>query len=625
MKLLPASSILVRGLLSAKRGTLLQKLNLLRCLRRNLNAVTSASGLLEQLFMITKLLNLEVPGVVVECGTYKGGSAVNLSLACGLVDRQLIVCDSFAGLPKPSEDDRTHFTIDGMTDDYEEGWWYGTLEEVRSNVSRYGCIRCCSFVPGYFEDTLPQLKEPIALAFCDVDLADSLRTCLKHLWPLLEEGGVLFTHEAIQREIFSIFHDEEWWHHNLGCAAPGLVGGGSGLGLYPTENGYYGSCLGYTVKSPRVVWARRITGAESVVRTEIRTNIKPLPAHSQKQGLTDAPTSLPTKYSRDPEILDPTLRRRIKVLYIAGSHRCGSTLLARVLGDLPGFFAVGEGLLHFLGGTSRNRVPCGCGQCVQDCSFWKEISRPVEEVTFGAHWLRLRRIPFLESYCRRHPEEASELLNSVGSFYDAIARCAGAEVIVDSSKSPLHARLLSWVPNVDLYVVYLVRDPRGVVASYRQPKEWIPEASLPRATKRWLLVTIGSEYLRTCVPKWRALRYEDFVKAPRRATAQIAADLGFKVAEPPFMAESMAELGPQHMLGSNPDKLKRGPTLIAARSTHLPWLGKAFVSVLTAPLLWRYGYWGEGRGEFQAGVFPEVAALPEMVGHGAMAERDTET
>lgn len=262
--LLPPSSIFVRGLLNAKHGTLLQKLNLLRRLRRNLRAVTSASGLLEQLFIITKLLNLDVPGAVIECGTYKGASAVNLSLACELADRRLLIYDSFAGLPKPSEGDRTHSTIDGMTDDYEQGWWCGTLEEVKSNISRYGCIRRCSFVQGYFQDTLPQLKEPVALAFCDVDLADSLRTCLQYLWPRLVEGGFFFTHEAIQREIFSIFNDDEWWHRNLGCEPPGLVGGGSGLGLYPTENGYYGSCLGYTVKSPQVVWARRIAGVESV-------------------------------------------------------------------------------------------------------------------------------------------------------------------------------------------------------------------------------------------------------------------------------------------------------------------------------------------------------------------------
>jgi O-methyltransferase len=624
MKLLPASSILVRGLLDAKRGTLVQKLNLLRCLRRNLKAVTSASGLLEQLFMITKLLNLDVPGAVVECGTYKGGSAVNLSLACDLVDRRLFICDSFAGLPKPSEGDRTHSTIDGMTDDYEEGWWCGTLEEVKSNISRYGCIRRCSFVPGYFQETLPRLKTPIALAFCDVDLADSLRTCLKSLWPLLVEGGVLFTHEAIQREIFSIFHDDEWWRDNLGCDAPGLVGGGSGLGLYPTENGYYGSCLGYTVKSPQVVWARRITGAESVVRTCIQTNTKPNPAHSEKPELINGRSSA-IRHSRDAEILDTPSKRRTKVLYIAGSHRCGSTLLARLLGDIPGFFAIGEGLLHFLGGSSRNRVPCGCGLSVQDCSFWNGIPRPAEQVPFVARWLRLRRIPLLGSYCRRHPAEISELTSSVSSFYSMIGQRSGAEVIVDSSKSPFHARLLSLVPDIDLYVVYLVRDPRNIVASSRQRKEWIPGTSPLRTTKRWMLVTLGTEYVRGSFPKWRTLRYEDFVKAPRAATLQIAADLGCSRLETPFIAESVAELGPQHMLGSNPDKLKRGPTRIAEKAAGLPWLSRTLVSGLTAPFLWRYGYWGSGwQGDFQAVVPPQVAPLAETAGARTNAECEVE-
>jgi hypothetical protein len=304
---------------------------------------------------------------------------------------------------------------------------------------------------------------------------------------------------------------------------------------------------------------------------------------------------------------------RIKVLYIAGSNRCGSTLLARLLGDLPNFVAIGEGLVHFFCGSSGDHVPCGCGLTVQDCSFWKGIALPPEAEPFAARWLRLHRTPLLGSYCRRHPQQIGELLRSVGAFYDAIAQRAGAEVIVDSSKSPLHARLLSWVPNVDLYVVYLVRDPRSVVVSSRRPKEWLPGASPFHATTRWLGLSLGSEYLRTRVPNWRTLRYEDFVRMPRLATLQIAANLGYKLAEAPFMAESVAELGPQHMLGSNPDKLMRGPTRIVEKPADLSWLGRTFVSVLTAPLLWRYGYWGKGqRGGFQTVASQEIAALPEV-------------
>jgi hypothetical protein len=306
-----------------------------------------------------------------------------------------------------------------------------------------------------------------------------------------------------------------------------------------------------------------------------------------------------------------------KVLYIAGSNRCGSTLLARLLGDLPKFFAIGEGIVHFSCGTSEEHVPCGCGLPVLDCSFWNGISIPSERNQFGARWLRLRRAPWLLSYCRRHPRQTSELMNSLGNFYAAIAERAGAEVIVDSSKNPLHARFLSLVPNIDLYVVYLVRDPRSVVASSCQPKEWLPGTSALHATARWISLTLGCEYVRTWVPRWRLLRYEDFVKAPGRTTLEIAADVGYTLAESPFINESMAKLGPQHMLGSNPDKLKRGPTRIAEKSTHLSWLNRASVSMLTAPLLWKYGYWSGGRRSRSQAVAPgEIAVLPEIIEQG---------
>jgi hypothetical protein len=312
---------------------------------------------------------------------------------------------------------------------------------------------------------------------------------------------------------------------------------------------------------------------------------------------------------------------KTKVLYIAGSNRCGSTLLARLLGSLPGFCAIGEGLVHSFRASADFHVPCGCGLNVQSCSFWRGISIPVEVERFGQLWLRLRRAPLMQSYCRRHPEETREMINSLGNFYEMIAQRAGAEVIVDSSKSPLHARLLSWVPTVDLHIVYLVRDPRSVVGSCRQPKDWLPGASPLRATARWLGLTLGSEYLRTSVAKWRTLRYEDFVKAPGCATLEIAADVGYSFAATPLIAESMAELGPHHMLGSNPDKLKCGPTRIVKKSTGLPWQSRALVSVLTAPLLWRYGYWGKGWPDrFQTVTSEDVPQSPEIAGRDAKVD-----
>ena len=182
---------------------------------------------------------------------------------------------------------------------------------------------------------------------------------------------------------------------------------------------------------------------------------------------------------------------------------------------------------------------------VQSCSFWKDISLPTEVERFGRRWLRLRRTPLMKSYCRRHPQQTSETISSLGKLYETIAQRAGAEVIVDSSKSPLHARLLSWVPNLDLHVVYLVRDPRSVVGSCRRPKEWLPGASPLRATARWLGLTLGSEYLRTSVPRWRTLLvYEDLVKSPRRATLLVgAADMGLRACDRPASRKIWRKLG----------------------------------------------------------------------------------
>lgn len=212
--------------------------------------IATASNPIEHFHMIRCLLRIpaQLAGCVVECGSFKGGSAANLSLACARVGRRLHVFDSFSGLPAPTSRDNDHHSVGTSPGQpYQAGQYAGALEEVRSNIRRFGEIDVCEFHAGLFAETLPRFSEHVVLAFVDVDLLTSLEDCLRYLWPLLEKGCRLYTHEAADIAIASLFFDRPWWRDNLACGPPGLVGAGNGLGLVPGREGFR-SNLGFATK-----------------------------------------------------------------------------------------------------------------------------------------------------------------------------------------------------------------------------------------------------------------------------------------------------------------------------------------------------------------------------------------
>jgi O-methyltransferase len=188
--------------------------------------VPTATSYKAHMAMALKLLEMspDVIGDVVECGTWKGGSAVNLSLICKIVGRKLTIYDSFEGLPAGESEDREAVH-------YRQGDYKGTLEEVQRNISRFGSPECCEYVRGYFADTLPKTTTPIVLAFLDVDLEASLATCVRHVWRNLVLGGFIFTDECVGTDYVALFYSERWWTENFATTPPGLIGAGTGLPL----------------------------------------------------------------------------------------------------------------------------------------------------------------------------------------------------------------------------------------------------------------------------------------------------------------------------------------------------------------------------------------------------------
>jgi O-methyltransferase len=159
-----------------------------------------------------------IPGVIVEAGAFHGGSTAKLSLVCRLAGRQLTVFDSFEGMPQNNEAHGK--SIFGREHHFPKGSHAVSLEEVKRNVETYGDISRCRFFKGWFSQTMPSFKEPVALACINADLVQSTKDCLKNLYPLVSVGGLIFSQDGHFPWIIELLRDDSFWKKDIGIGKP---------------------------------------------------------------------------------------------------------------------------------------------------------------------------------------------------------------------------------------------------------------------------------------------------------------------------------------------------------------------------------------------------------------------
>jgi len=167
----------------------------------------------------------------------------------------------------------------------------------------------------------------------------------------------------------------------------------------------------------------------------------------------------------------------VRVLFLGGLGRSGTTLLERVLGELPGVCPLGE-VVHLWQRDVRDDERCGCGVRFSRCAFWRAVGAEafggwpnldVEKVlTLQRTVERTRHIPRLAAprLTARRRALVTGYADHYARLYRAAAAVSGARVLVDSSKHGALAYCLRWADDVDLRVVHVVRDSRGVAYSW---------------------------------------------------------------------------------------------------------------------------------------------------------------
>jgi Sulfotransferase family len=307
--------------------------------------------------------------------------------------------------------------------------------------------------------------------------------------------------------------------------------------------------------------------------------------------------------------------RKIKVLYIAGPGRSGSTLLARLLGEVEGWLNVGEAARFLFDADMQARgIPCGCGSPLAECPFWKDIATaiPPDLLEAGTRMARMRRFPQLLAHhdIQHLPAEAQRILASLQEAYREVVRANGCEVIVDSSKNPTDALLLSFAPNIELHVVHLVRNPRSVVASWTKKKGYLKSHPLRKVIVWWWSYNVFSECLRGRARSYQRVLYGDFVQDPGKVLREITAAVAGHELPLGFLRGKQATLHLQHALAGNPDKLGAGEVTIGGvkSANGMPYGRKFLVNLLTFPLQYRYhclSSEGESKNAGRSGAVPE--------------------
>ncbi len=221
---------------------------------------------------------------------------------------------------------------------------------------------------------------------------------------------------------------------------------------------------------------------------------------------------------------------KVKVLYIGGSGRTGSTFLSLLLSQNNDSFNVGQ--IRDLPSALRRDVRCSCKKTVTQCEFWSKAAASFGDAErfkalkqgFGAFRKQARKnqqwndARFRKKIARDH----ETYLLDLSDLYQAASKAAGGRALVDSSKSAELAFALSLTGEVSLFTLNLVRDPRAVTCSWA--KRFTDQDRLRRQAREWRVRQKLFALLAAQNPmQSRLLRYEDLTQNPKETIASVLA------------------------------------------------------------------------------------------------------
>ncbi len=273
---------------------------------------------------------------------------------------------------------------------------------------------------------------------------------------------------------------------------------------------------------------------------------------------------------------------RPQVIYVMGAGRSGSTVLGVTLGNCANVFYAGE-LDNWLvrSGTPQVAIP-------ERVRFWSRVREELDDAD-GASALfgneaqraierslslfRVHKWPTRHRLRRRYRAVAEDL-------YRAVTRAADVTHVADTSHYPLRARELQRIGGIDLYLLFLVRDPQHVVMSFnRDDVLQYRKSTLHTNVYLWVTHMLSLlVFLRHPRERRLFVRYEDFIADPAGVMRQILERSGCAAASLPDFTALAIGLPLQ---GNRVSKSQ----LLSLKPTTDPLSPSRVTAVLQAPVM----------------------------------------
>jgi len=290
-------------------------------------------------------------------------------------------------------------------------------------------------------------------------------------------------------------------------------------------------------------------------------------------------------------------KRNWQIIYIFGAGRSGTTILATLLGSVEEIITVGE--MHQFVEHMKGKKKCSCGKAIAKCeNFWgpiiSELSPAVVEdlsskETILSKLEAHRNIPFLMAGLINNSSK-QEYLRIQELIFDEIKNHTRAGYILDSSKYIARALLLDQLNKFNVKYIYLVRDVRGVINSFKKNVQ--TSKNRFQSYLYYNLINFFGEIFYRTLPERKVMKikYENLTTDPVAELERLQKYLGTDLSRVVNIIEKDEYFEMPHFIGGNRIRKRQKIKLKKNKKTKYVGLLNTISYLLSFPLMYINDY-----------------------------------